>query len=123
MKIKLIAVLTSILLSSLAAADGLIGIGSFNSDEAIDDPQIRGNIASIYYAGVGTYQVSFTAELSGNVDDYVAIPTGWQSLLRVCDVDRQSKTLYGFTITCKDAAGNYADPKNVQFTVLSIEAE
>lgn len=122
MTIKLIAVLTSILLSSLASADGLVGIGSFDADELIGDAQLRGNIASVYYGGVGTFQVSFTSEQAGTVDDYVAIPTGWKSAMRVCDVDRQSKTLFGFTITCKDAAGNYADPKNVQFAVFRLQA-
>lgn len=121
---NLLTILSSLLISSLTLANGLVGLGSFDSDELIGDPQLRGNISSVYYNGVGSYIVSFDAEQPGTVEDYVAIPTGWKgNEARVCDVDRQSKTVYDFTITCKDSDGNAADPKNVQFAVLRIEPE
>lgn len=121
MTYRLFAVLSSLFLfSPFAFADISISFGSFDSDELIGDSELRGdNLGSVYYNGAGSYTVFFNAEQAGTVDDYVAIPTGWKGgVARICDVDRQSKTLDSFTITCKDSDGHSADPKNVQFAVF-----
>lgn len=124
MKYKLIAVLSSLLLfSSFAFADGLIGIGSFESQGDIGNPEMRGVVIDITYIGPGAYEVEMSFEFT-NFDDYVAIPTGWKSQeTRVCDVDRQSKAGKTFLITCKDGSDNAADPKNVQFAIFRMDAE
>jgi hypothetical protein len=112
--------LTFFLVLTTSFADGVVGMGNFNAEGEIGDLQVRGVVYNVSYAGTGVYEVTFNAELD-SVENYVAIPTGWKSQeTRVCDVDRQSKGLQGFTISCKDGEGNAADPKNIQFAVFYL---
>lgn len=123
MKRKLAVILSSLLFSSFALADGLIGIGSFEADGQISNPEMRGVVVAITYMGTGVYEVEMSVEFT-NFDDYIAIPTGWKSQeTQGCDVDRQSKAGKTFLISCKDGSDNASDPKNVQFAIFQIDAE